>query len=54
MRLVEIVGVSGISATRTYRDNQWSHLLIFGGYVKVRESFVYPSYYSGQHHSRPC
>lgn len=54
LRLVEIVRVLGISATRNDRDSRCSHVLIFGGYVKMKESIVYPSYYLGQHHSRPC
>jgi hypothetical protein len=36
-----------------YQDCYTSEILIFGGHVKVRESFVYMSDYLGQCRSKP-
>ena len=38
---------------RAYQNCRTSQILMFGGYNKVTESFVYLSYYLGQHHSNP-
>ena len=35
------------------KNSNASQILIFGGYVKVSESFVCLSYYLGQYHSKP-
>ena len=35
-----------------YQDCKTSQILIFGEYVKMRESFVYLSYYLGPYHSK--